>query len=64
MLRLPNFSKSFVVRTDGSLVAIGATLAQLYDGIECLVAYFSQNLTLNDQRYDVGDREMLGFVCS
>ena len=41
MLRLPDFSRPFVVRTDGSGIAIGATLAQIHDDVECPVAYFS-----------------------
>lgn len=44
ILRLPDFTRPFVLLTDASTHGIGAVLAQTYDGFEHPVHYFSKSL--------------------
>lgn len=44
VMRLPDFSKPFILITDGSGYATGATLAQEFDGFEHPVHYLSKGL--------------------
>ena len=49
VLRLPDFTKTFYVMTDASIIAVGAMLAQVWSGYEHPVAYYSKSL-LKTQR--------------
>ena len=46
VLRAPDFSKPFLVRTDASDYAIGAVISQSDDGADLPVAYESRKLSL------------------
>ena len=63
-LSLPNFELPFVVETDASDVAMGATLAQEYSGSLQPVCYFSRKFTPTELRYHTGDREILAIFAS
>ena len=62
VLRLPDFSRQFVLTTDASLVAVGAVLKQYFgDGLQP-VAYESRKLNSTQMRYSAYERELLGIV--
>ena len=58
ILRLPDFSKKFFIETDASGIAIGAVIAQEYEGILCPIAYESKKLTSAEQKYPVHEQEL------
>ena len=62
MLHLPDFSKTFFVRTDASNKGIGAVLLQDHDGIMFPVAFASRKLLLREQNYSTIERECLAIV--
>lgn len=62
VLKLPDPSRPFVVRTDASLVGIGSVLLQYYDGIPFPIAYASRKLLDRETRYSTIERELLGIV--
>ena len=59
VLALPDFSRAFVMTTDASDVAVGATLSQVHDGGLKPVSYFSKKLQSAERNYSVSDRELL-----
>ena len=62
VLRLPDFSKEFIVNTDASDVAIGAVLQQDFGRGLQPIAYDSRKLTDAERRYSTYDRELLAVV--
>ena len=58
VLTHPSSEKKFVVSTDASKFAVGATLEQ--DGRP--IAYLSHRLTDTEMRWDTGDQELLAFM--
>ena len=62
VLRIPDFSKEFVVTTDASLVSAGAILQQDFgEGIQP-VAYASRKFIPAECRYSAYERELLAIV--
>ena len=57
VLIYPDFNKPFVVISDCSDVAKGATLAQVVDGVERPVMYLSQALNSHEVQYGITDKE-------
>ena len=55
VLVYPDFSKPFIVVSDCSDVAKGATLAQMVDGVERPILYMSQALNDHELRYGITD---------
>ena len=51
MLKLPNFEKSFHVRTDASETGLGSILMQEYDSELFPICYASKKLTEQERRY-------------
>ena len=62
ILRLPDFTKQFMVTTNASLIAVGGILQQDQgDGLQP-IAYASKKLNSTEMRYSAYERELLGIV--
>ena len=61
-MRLPDFNKPFILRTDASKVALGAALFQAHPDGKFPVAYASRKLLPREARYSVIERECLAVV--
>ena len=59
MLKLPDFSKPFVVEPDASNLAVGAVLLQEYDNGFHPIAYFSKKYLLAERNYVPHNKELL-----
>ena len=55
-------NRTFVVRTDASLVGVGGVLLQYYDNIAHPVAYSSRKLLDRETRYSTVERELLAII--
>ncbi|KAM7284397.1 uncharacterized protein ISCGN_001491 [Ixodes scapularis] len=62
ILRLPDFSNQFVLRTDASDTSLGAVLMQRHDGTLHPVAYASRKLLPREAAYSTIERECLALV--
>jgi glycerophosphoryl diester phosphodiesterase len=62
ILRLPDVSKPFVLRTDASDVALGAVLLQEFDGRLFPVSYASRKLLGRERSYSAIEKECLAVV--
>jgi hypothetical protein len=62
ILRLPDFRKDFVIRTDASDVGVGAMLMQEYEDGLFPIAYASKKLLQPERNYSVIERECLAIV--
>ncbi len=64
VVRLPDFSRSFIVASDASDLAAGAVLSQQFDDGEHAVAYYSFTFNSAEQRYSATERECLALIRS
>ncbi|XP_037781090.1 uncharacterized protein LOC119577581 [Penaeus monodon] len=62
ILTLPDYSKTFYLRTDASDTGLGAVLLQSVDGVLMPIAYASRKLKDRETRYAVIEREGLAIV--
>ena len=62
ILKLPDHSKPFILRTDASNCGLGAALMQLHDEKLYPVAYASKKLAPAENRYSTLEKECLGIV--
>ena len=62
ILKLPDFSKPFILRTDASGVGLGAVLLQDYDGQKFPVRYASRKLLKCELSYATVEKECLAAV--
>ena len=62
VLKLPNLSKPFVLRTDASGVGVAAVLLQENGGKLYPVGYASKKLNLTEARYPIIEKECLAVV--
>ena len=62
ILRLPDGSKDFVLRTDASDVGIGAVLMQAHEGKLFPIQFASRKLHAREQAYPIIERECLAVV--
>ena len=60
ILRLANLNEPFILRTDASIVGLGAVLLQKYNDVTFPVAY--AKLLPRETRYSVIERECLALV--
>ena len=60
VLRLPDWSKTVIVRTDASERGVGAVLLQETEGIPQPVSYISKKLLDREVRYSAIEKECLG----
>ena len=62
ILKLPDFSKPFILRTDASGTGLGAVLLQEFDGKPFPVRYASRKLSKCEQGYATVEKECLAVV--
>ena len=62
ILRLPDFSKPFILSTDASEKGLGAVLFQETDGVKFPVRYASRKLSTCEQSYATVEKECLAAV--
>lgn len=62
ILKLPDFDRTFILRTDASEDGIGAVLLQLENDERLPVAYASRKLQDREQSYAVIEKECLAVV--
>jgi len=62
VLRNPDPTKRYVLDTDASNVAVGATISQEYVDGHHPIAYFSKSLSPAERNYDIYDRELLAII--
>jgi hypothetical protein len=62
VLRLPDFSKAFVLQTDASDCGIGTVLMQEDDGVKYPIAYASKKLLPRERNYSTIERECYAIV--
>ncbi|PAA61768.1 hypothetical protein BOX15_Mlig029272g4 [Macrostomum lignano] len=64
VLRLPDFSRPFILSCDASAFAVGAVLSQAHGDAELPVAFASRTLNKAERNYSATDRELLALVWS
>ena len=64
VLRLPDLTKQFCVRTDASNIGIGCVLFQYWDNVPYPVHYLSRKLLKAETNYSSIERECLAIVWS
>ena len=63
VLKVPDFSKPFVVQTDASVVEMGAVLSQTDEnGHKHPIAFASQKLKPREQKYAIIEKECLAII--
>ena len=62
VLQLPDWDKTFIVRTDASNRGLGAVLLQDVEGEPRPVAYISRKLLKREENYSAIEKECLGIV--
>ena len=58
-MKLPDFSKPFVVEPDASELAVGAVLLQKYDDGFCPITYYSKKYLPPERDYAPHDKGLL-----
>ncbi|GMF26396.1 unnamed protein product [Phytophthora lilii] len=58
VLRLPDFDKPFIVRTDASHNCVGGVLSQLQDGHDLPVAFYSKKLGVHELNWPVHEKKL------
>lgn len=64
VLAYPDFNTQFILTTDASKVAVAAILSQVQDGMECPIAFASQQMNKAEQNYAASEAEMLAVTWS
>jgi hypothetical protein len=62
VIRNADHKKRFILDTDASNTAVGATLSQDFSDGRHPVGYFSHSLTPPERNYDIYDRELLAII--
>lgn len=53
VMAYPDFSKKFILSTDASYKGLGATLSQMGEGGERVIAYASRSVNIHEKKYGV-----------
>ena len=61
VLRLPDFTKTFILRTDASTTGLGAVLLQDFNGVKHPIIYISRKLQPREQKYATVELECLSY---
>jgi len=64
VLNYPDFSRQFLITTDGLDYAIGAVLSQGPVGQDRPIAYASRILNKTGQNYNTTEKELLAIICA
>lgn len=64
VLRIPDFSKPFIVTCDASVIAVGSVLSQIFHDGEHPIAFYSHKLESAESRYPSHELELLAIVKS
>ena len=59
ILAYADFAKPFKLRTDASVLGLGAVLYQVHEGVEKVISYASRSLTQSETKYPVHKLEFL-----
>ena len=62
ILRLPDYNKTFILRTNASNCGLGAALMQEHEGRFFPIAYGSKKLTSAERKYSIIEKECLAIV--
>ena len=62
ILVFPDFKEPFHLYTDASNEGLGATLGQIHDGREVVIAYAGRDLNKAERNYSTTEREALGVI--
>ena len=62
VLRNPDPTKRYILDTDASQYAVGATISQQYSDGNHPIAFFSKSLSPAERNYDIYDRELLAII--
>jgi transposase InsO family protein len=62
ILRHPNFSFPFILRTDASIDGLGAVLSQVIDGEERIILYISRTVQPDEKNWSIQQLEALGII--
>ena len=62
VLRLPDFTKTFILQTDASDVGAGAALMQVFDDRKHPIAFFSKKFSAREHAYSTVEKECLAVV--
>ena len=62
ILKLPDFDRQFILRTDASDTGLGAVLLQNYDGTDFPIAFASKKLSPAQSSYATTEKECLAIV--
>ncbi len=62
ILRHPNYSFPFILRTDASIDGLGAVLSQVIDGEERIILYISRTVQPNEKNWSIQQLEALGII--
>lgn len=62
VVKLPDLTKPFLLRTDASNTGLGAVLLQEHNDTKHPVAYASRKLTTTEQKYSTSEKECLAIV--
>jgi transposase InsO family protein len=62
ILRHPNFSYPFLLRTDASIDGLGAVLSQIINNEERIILYISRTVQPNEKNWSIQQLEALGII--
>ena len=62
ILRYPNFEYPFILRTDASIEALGATLSQIIKSEEQVIQYLSRTVQPNERHWCIQQLEALAII--